>query len=124
MLKNSDVHSTIPAHDLNRARQFYADMLGLTPSREEPGGLIYQLPNSWFLLYPSSGAGTAQHTVMGWLVSDLETEVRELKARGVIFEEYDLPGFKTVNSIATTGPTRAAWFKDSEGNLLGIVQIG
>jgi catechol 2,3-dioxygenase-like lactoylglutathione lyase family enzyme len=123
MLSHYEIHSTIPAHDLGRARRFYAEKLGLTPTRETPGGLIYEHGDAWFLLYPSQGAGTAQHTVAGWQVDDIEAEVAELKSRGVVFEEYDLPSLKTVNGIATTGPNRAAWFKDSEGNILGLVQM-
>jgi catechol 2,3-dioxygenase-like lactoylglutathione lyase family enzyme len=124
MLANLEVHATIPASDLERAKRFYAEKLRFTPASETPGGLIYQCKGSWFLLYPSQGAGTAQHTVAGWATDDIEAEVAELKARGVVFEEYDMPNFKTVNGIATTGPNRAAWFKDSEGNILGIVQLG
>jgi catechol 2,3-dioxygenase-like lactoylglutathione lyase family enzyme len=123
MLSDYEIHSTIPAHDLDRARRFYADKLGLTPGRETPGGLVYEYGGSWFLLYPSQGAGTAQHTVAGWQVDDIETEVAELKSRGVVFEEYNLPSLKTVNGIATTPAGRAAWFKDSEGNILGLVQL-
>jgi hypothetical protein len=78
---------------------------------------------SWFLIYPTLAAGTAQHTLAGWQTDHIEKEVKELQARGVVFEEYDLPGLKTVNSIATTGTNKAAWFKDSEGNILGIVQL-
>jgi catechol 2,3-dioxygenase-like lactoylglutathione lyase family enzyme len=124
MLANLEIHATVPAHDLERARRFYADRLGLTPARETPGGLVYEHGSSWFLLYPSAGAGTAQHTLMGWETNDIEGLVGALRARGVVFEEYDLPGLKTVNGIATTGPNRAAWFKDSAGNILGIVQLG
>jgi catechol 2,3-dioxygenase-like lactoylglutathione lyase family enzyme len=124
MLTNYKIHSTIPVHDLARARKYYADKLGLTVTREAPGGLVYEYNGTWFLLYPSSGAGTAQHTVAGWAVDNIEAEVAELKTRGVVFEEYDLPTLKTVNSIATAGPNRAAWFKDSEGNILGVVQLG
>jgi predicted enzyme related to lactoylglutathione lyase len=102
---------------------FYAQKLGLTPSEEVPGGLVYECENTWFLLYPSRGAGTAEHTLMGWSVEDIEAEIADLKARGVKFEEYNLPDLKTVNSIASMGPNRAAWFKDSEGNILGLVQM-
>jgi catechol 2,3-dioxygenase-like lactoylglutathione lyase family enzyme len=124
MLSSLHVHPTIPASDLNRARRFYAEKLGFNPTREMPGGLIYECGGgSWFVLYPSQGAGTAQHTVAGWETGDIVADVAALKARGVVFEEYDLPNFKTVNSIATTGPARAAWFKDSEGNILGLVQL-
>ena len=123
MLKDLRVHTTIAASDIDRARQFYEEKLGLTPAREEPGGLVYEQKDSWFLLYPSTGAGTAQNTVMGFTSEDIEQEVADLKARGVVFEEYDFPEFKTENSVARTGPLRAAWFKDSEGNVLGIVQF-
>jgi catechol 2,3-dioxygenase-like lactoylglutathione lyase family enzyme len=123
MLEDLPVHTTVPASDLARARAWYEEKLELTPAREEPGGLIYQQRDSWFLLFPSGGAGTAQHTVMGFTTPDIEQEVAGLKARGVVFEEYDLPGLKTENSIATAGPVRSAWFRDSEGNILGIVQL-
>jgi len=123
MLANLEIHATIPARDLARAKQFYAEKLGLTPASETPGGLIYRCRDSWFLLYPGQG-GTAPHTLAGWAVDDIDAEVAELKARGVVFEDYDLPGLKTVDGIATTGPNRAAWLKDSEGNILGLVQLG
>jgi catechol 2,3-dioxygenase-like lactoylglutathione lyase family enzyme len=124
MLAHLHVHPTVPASDLARAKKFYAEKLGLTPEKETPGGLVYECDNSWFVLYPSSGAGTAQHTIIGWTVNNIEAEVSELRARGVVFEDYDMPGLKTINGIADTSPTRAAWFKDSEGNLLGLVQFG
>jgi catechol 2,3-dioxygenase-like lactoylglutathione lyase family enzyme len=124
MLANLEYHGTIPAHDLERAKKYYTEKLGFTSPSEAPGGLIYHCKDSWFLLYPSRGAGTAQHTLGGWAVNDIEAEMAELRARGVVFEEYDLPGLKTVNGIATIGADRAAWFKDSEGNILGLIQLG
>lgn len=124
MLNKLEVHATIPASDLERAKKFYLEKLGLTPTEETPGGLIYRCYNSWFLLYPTPNAGTSTHTLMGWTTEDIEQEVAELKARGVGFEKYDTPHLKTVDGIATTGPNRAAWFKDSEGNILGLVQLG
>jgi catechol 2,3-dioxygenase-like lactoylglutathione lyase family enzyme len=124
MLSQREFHTTIPVQDLNRARQFYAEKLGLQPESEMPGGLIYRCKDSWFLLFPSSGASTGQFTQGDWTTDDIEAEVAELKARGLDFEEYNYPNFKTVNGIAVTGAGRSAWFKDSEGNLLGIVQLG
>lgn len=124
MLSDYEVHATVPAIDLERARRFYADKLGFMPSKETLGGLIYQCRDSWFLLYPSQWAGTAQHTLMGWTVDDIEAVVTELRARGVVFEEYNYPDLKTVNGIAAIGSNYAAWFKDSEGNILGVVQFG
>ena len=124
MLKDRPMHSTIPVQDLERARTWYAEKLGLEPVEEAPGGLFYECgAGTRFLLFPSPAAGTAQNTAAGWSVPDIEAEVAELRARGVVFEEYDTPGLATVGGIATTGPVRAAWFKDSEGNTLGVVQL-
>lgn len=131
MLKNSDVAARLPAQDLGRAESFYRDKLGLTPNEERPGGLRYRCGNGWFSLFESAGIPSGNHTQLGWEVDDIEATVAQLRARGVVFEDYDLPGLKTVNGIAeVTGhyPSRggvgekAAWFRDSEGNLLGIGQ--
>jgi catechol 2,3-dioxygenase-like lactoylglutathione lyase family enzyme len=124
MLSQREFHATIPVQDLSRARQFYAEKLGLQPESEMTGGLVYRCKDSWFLLFPSNGTSTGQFTQGGWTTDDIKAEVAELKARGLVFEEYDYPNLKTVNSIAMTGAGKAAWFKDSEGNLLGIVQLG
>jgi catechol 2,3-dioxygenase-like lactoylglutathione lyase family enzyme len=120
MLANSDVYATIPAQDLERAKSFYADKLDLKPIEERPEGLRYRCGNGGFLLFESSGAASGDHTQMGWDVDDVEAAVAELRGRGVVFEEYDLPGFKTVNGIAEIAGEKGAWFKDSEGNLLAI----
>jgi catechol 2,3-dioxygenase-like lactoylglutathione lyase family enzyme len=124
MLSELEIHAALPVQDLARAKQFYAEKLGFSPVRETPAGLDYQCKHSWFSLYPSQGRSSGQFTQAGWRTDNIEAVVAELKSRGVVFEEYDLPNFKTVNSIATTGPIRAAWFKDSEGNLLGLAQFG
>ncbi len=123
MLSNLEFHATIPAKDLQRARRFYADKLGFEPAQEAPGGLVYRCKGSWFLLYPTQFAGTAQHTLGGWQTDNIQREVKELRGRGVVFEEYDFPGLKTVDGIASIGEDKAAWFKDSEGNILGIIQM-
>jgi catechol 2,3-dioxygenase-like lactoylglutathione lyase family enzyme len=122
MLKTARVHTALPVQDLSRARSFYSAKLGLEPIEEMPGGLTYECGGSRFLLFPSQGKASGTHTQIGFRVDDIESEVNELKRRGLTFEEYDFPGLKTVNSIATTKSNRAAWFKDSEGNLLGVVQ--
>jgi catechol 2,3-dioxygenase-like lactoylglutathione lyase family enzyme len=124
MLSKRVVHATIPAKDLARAKKFYSEKLGFEPGSETPGGIIYKCKDSEFFLYPTQFAGTAQHTLAGWQTDAIEKEVEELRGRGVKFEEYDYPGLKTVNGIATMGSTKSAWFKDSEGNILGIVQMG
>jgi catechol 2,3-dioxygenase-like lactoylglutathione lyase family enzyme len=131
MLATSDVAARIPAGDLERAKAWYVDKLGLTPSEERPGGLRYRCGNGWFSLFESSGSASGDHTQMGWEVDDIEASVAELRGRGVVFEEFDLPGLQTVNGIADVPGNypsrggvgeRAAWFRDSEGNLLGIGQ--
>jgi len=126
VLREHPIHAVIPAADLERARAFYADKLGLTPTREDRGGgLVYETPGgAWFRLYRTPYAGTAQHTIAGWEVEDLEAEVAELKARGVAFEEYHSAQLQTVDGIATAQGGRVAWFKDSEGNILGLAQTG
>ena len=124
MLADRRVHATIPAADLGRARKWYSDSLGFEPIRELPGGLMYDAGDGTrFIIYPTPNAGKAPNTLMGFATDDIETEVRELKERGVVFEEYDYPTLKTVDSIATVGPTRSAWFRDSEGNIIGVVQL-
>ena len=123
MLREHPIHALIPATDLERARGFYADKLGLTPTREERAGLVYETPGgAWFRLYRTPYAGTAQHTIAGWVGEDLDAEVAELKARGVVCEEYQSAQFQTVDGIATIQGARVAWFKDSEGNILGLAQ--
>jgi catechol 2,3-dioxygenase-like lactoylglutathione lyase family enzyme len=131
MLKDGEVATRLPAQDLERARAFYAEKLGLEPLEERPGGLRYRCGNSYFAVFQSTGAASGTHTQMGWEVADIEATMAELRARGVVFEEYDLPGLKTVNGVATVEgnyPSKGgvgeqgAWFRDSEGNLLGVGQ--
>lgn len=125
MLNARRCHTTIPAKDLDRATRWYRERLGLEPYEADPQGVWYRCADgSIFSLYPSSYAGTAQHTVMGWLSADLERDVAALKERGVTFEEYDFPGLRTVEGIAPFGRYRGAWFKDSEGNTLMIYEAG
>jgi catechol 2,3-dioxygenase-like lactoylglutathione lyase family enzyme len=120
MLSNARVQATIPAQDYERAKSYYADKLELKPVEERPEGAIYECGGNTFLLFPSSGKASGDHTQMGWDVPDIDATVAKLRENGVQFEEYDLPGFKTVNGIAEIAGERGAWFKDSEGNLLAI----
>jgi predicted enzyme related to lactoylglutathione lyase len=122
MLDDSLVTANVPAGDLERARSFYADKLGLTPARENPGGLIYTTTGgTTFFLYETAYAGQAGHTIAQWHVADVAAEVEELKARGVAFEHYDLPGVSWDGDVASMGEMgKAAWFTDSEGNIMCI----
>ena len=123
MLKNAPVVPYIPASNIARARKFYEEKVGLVPREGIAGGVVYECGDrSWIFLYRSGGAGTSKASQAFWQVKDVEAEVAELKARGVTFEEYDMPGMKTVNGIATTGNNKAAWFKDTEGNIMAIIQ--
>ena len=115
--------TTIPAKDLDRTRRFYEDVLGAQAVMEDPGGIIYRSGDSYFRLYPTDFAGTAQHTLDAFMVQDVEATVAELRGKGVTIEDYDLPGVKTVNGIAELGGTRGAWFKDPEDNILSVVQL-
>ena len=114
--------TTIPAKDLERTRRFYEDVLGAQTVTEDPGGIIYRSGDSYFSPYPTEYAGTAQHTLGAFMVRDVEAAVANLRSKGVTFEDYDLPGVKTVNGIAELGGIKGAWFKDPEGNILSVVQ--
>ena len=130
MLGNARVATRLPAKDLDRARAFYSEKLGLEPVEQRDGGLRYVCGTGEFAIFVSSGVQLGTSTQMGWEVEDIEATVRELRARGVAFEDYDLPGLKTINGIAEIEGNypskgigeRGAWFRDSEGNLLGIGQ--
>ena len=122
MLANSTIRAVIAAKDLARAQRWYAEKLDLRPLREEAQGFLYQVGSSQFFLYQTSSAGTAQNTVAEFEVPDIDAVMVDLRRRGVIFEEYNYPDFKTVNGIAMLGSDRAAWFKDSEGNFLALAQ--
>jgi len=123
MLQNSPLYAYIPARDVARARRFYEDQLGLKAREEVAGGVVYEFgKGTAAFLYPTPNAGTSRASQAFWQVADIEREVAELKKRGVKFEDYDMPGMKTENGIFTGGGARAAWFKDSEGNILAVIQ--
>ena len=120
MLKSYPVITTLPVTDYARARAFYAEKLGLTPT--EPDGDLFECGAGTMFLISRMGTKPAGHTQMSFAVDDVFSVVKQLKSRGVIFEEYDLPSLKTVNSVAEAPDFKAAWFKDSEGNVIGIGQ--
>ena len=120
MLDTGTVTANIPASDLARARSFYADKLGLTPATEFDGMLLYRTAGgSAFSVYQTEYAGQAGHTLAQWHVADVDAEVRDLRAKGIAFEQYDMPGVEWNDGVASVpGMGKAAWFKDSEGNIL------
>jgi catechol 2,3-dioxygenase-like lactoylglutathione lyase family enzyme len=131
VLDRARIASRLPCTDLERARRWYAEKLGLEPVDERPGGLLYRGASGDFALYASQGSAPGTFTQMAFEVDDIEAVVADLRSRGVVFEEYDFPGMTTVDGIADiegnypskgASGERAVWFHDSEGNLLGIGQ--
>jgi predicted enzyme related to lactoylglutathione lyase len=123
MLQKSPIYAYIPVANLDRARTFYEQKLGFKPKQEVSGGVVYEFgEHTACFMYPTPNAGTSKASQAFWQVDDVEREVAELKSRGVKFEEYDMPGIKTTNGIATAGGAKSAWFKDTEGNILAVVQ--
>jgi len=122
MLRNALIRAYIPASNITRARKFYEETVGLQPKEEYAGGVIYECGGAGVFMYPTPNAGTSKASQAFWQVNDVEAEVVELKARGVKFEEYDMPGVTMRNSIVTAGGAKTAWFKDTEGNILAVSQ--
>ena len=126
MLNKAVIAPTLPAVDLKRAREFYEKKLGLKVIMEDPSpGIMLEAGKGSMLYIYQRGATKADHTVAGFKVDNVEAEVKELKAKGIKFEEYDIPsmGIKTVNGIFTMGKMKSAWFKDTEGNILAVNQM-
>jgi catechol 2,3-dioxygenase-like lactoylglutathione lyase family enzyme len=124
MLTDKRSYTTIPVSDLGRAKQFYGETLGLTVDMDTEGGVMYSSGGTEIFVYPSRYKASG-HSQMSWVVNDIKTEVAALKAKGIQFEEYDFPGVKTVDGIAQSGPNVwTAYFRDPDGNLLGLTQIG
>lgn len=129
-LTDAWTETRLPARDLDRAREWYAGKLGLHPVEERPGGLRYRCGPTVFCLFASAGAADGSFTQLAFQVADIEAEVAGLRERGVVFEEYDLPGFRTVNGIVDIDSNypskgageRGAFFRDSEGNMISLGQ--
>jgi predicted enzyme related to lactoylglutathione lyase len=123
MLQTSPMFAYIPAKDVPRARRFYEQKLGFKPKQEIAGGVVYEFgEHTACFLYPTDNAGTSKASQAFWQVDDVEREVAELKSRGVKFEDYDMPGEKSPSGVVTAGGAKAAWFKDSEDNIMAIIQ--
>jgi predicted enzyme related to lactoylglutathione lyase len=123
MLRDAPFYAYIPAKDVPRARRFYEQKLGFKPKAEVAGGVVYEFgQQTACFLYPTPNAGTSKASQAFWQVEDVDKEIAELKARGVAFEDYDMPGEKSPSGAISAGGAKAAWFKDTEGNILAIVQ--
>jgi catechol 2,3-dioxygenase-like lactoylglutathione lyase family enzyme len=124
LLVDGRVIPAIPIGDLDRAKKFYGEKLGLEPVYVDlPGSQLYKCGlGSYLVIYQQSGGRPEQH-VATFLVEEIENEVAALRQRGVRFEEYDLPVLKTVDGVATVGPIKGAWFKDPDGNVIGVVHL-
>jgi catechol 2,3-dioxygenase-like lactoylglutathione lyase family enzyme len=123
MLTDTPIHPTLATKDLAGARAWYADKIGWEPVLEPPGVLVYQVGDSFFTVFESQFPGTAKNTVMNWLVRELRPAAARLRERGLTFEDYDLGDFKTVDGIAEgPGDNLNAWFKDVDGNIVGLLQ--
>ncbi|HEY4137101.1 MAG TPA: VOC family protein [Casimicrobiaceae bacterium] len=123
MLQDFPLYAYIPAKDVARARRFYEEKLGFRPKQETGGGVIYEFGGKTAcFLYPTPNAGTSKASQAFWHVVDIEREVAELKKRGIVFENYDMPGENSPSGVMTAGGAKAAWFKDTEGNILAIIQ--
>jgi len=123
MLADAPLFAIIPVKDIARAKAFYRDTLGLVISQERGGDVLFTCGGTEFALYETPYGGQAEHTLASWKVADLDAEMTELRGRGIVFEEYDLPGLKTLDGVAEVDGLRGAWFKDSEGNVLCVNEV-
>lgn len=127
MLKDAPMNAILLATDIERTRKFYSETVGLRSANvpvPEDGAAFECGDCTMLYIYEREGGSKADHTVAGWLVEDIREAVDDLSARGVVFEQYDMPGLKTdERGIAERGPAKSAWFKDSEGNILAITEI-
>jgi predicted enzyme related to lactoylglutathione lyase len=122
MLSDYPVYATLPTADVERLRRFYEDVLGFQVREEMPGGITYQAgAGTYFGITRSSGTASGNHTQMAFAVASIETIVAELRARGAVFESYETP--KTVDGVAEMPAGRAAWLKDPDGNLIGVIEL-
>jgi catechol 2,3-dioxygenase-like lactoylglutathione lyase family enzyme len=123
MLQDHPMYAYLPATDVDRARRFYEGKLGFAPGAESAGGVTYVFGNGTAcFLYPTPNAGTSKASQAFWQVDDVAREVADLKARGVAFEHYDMPGAQVDGDVVTAGGAKAAWFKDTEGNILALIE--
>ena len=120
MLSDGTVFATISVSDIAKGKQFYGETLGLKQTDENPGGVTYESGGGKLFVYQSSTAGTGQATCASWNVNDVDGAVADLKGKGVMFEQYDLPGGTREGDVHIMGGMKAAWFKDPDGNMLSV----
>ena len=124
MLSNASIAPTIPVSDLPRARKFYEEKLGLKPLKTRETGVLYDCGNGTSLFLYVGDITKADHVVAAFEVKDIEREIDDLKKKGVILEQCDFSKCSDVGKVATFGEEKAMWFKDSEGNVLAVIQVG
>ena len=124
MLGKADATPMIPVTNLDRARQFYEDKLGLTTKEEWGEGVTMESGDTRINVYRSQFAGTNKATALNFDVDDAEKEVRELKDKGIFFEHYDLPGLERQGDLYVAEGIKTAWFKDPDGNILSLIEGG
>jgi predicted enzyme related to lactoylglutathione lyase len=123
MLQDAPLYAYIPAKDIARARAFYEGQLGLVPRQETAGGVVYAFGGGTAcFLYPTPHAGTSQASQAFWDVADIDRTMTELKARGVAFDDFGMPGERSPAGAVIAGGAKAAWFRDSEGNIMALIQ--
>jgi len=123
MLQDAPMYAYLPARDVARAREFYEGTLGFRPGKAIAGGVAYEFADDTAcFLYPTENAGTSKASQAFWQVDDVEHEVAELKSRGVALETFDMPGERSPSGVVTAGGAKVAWFKDTEGNILAMVE--
>jgi catechol 2,3-dioxygenase-like lactoylglutathione lyase family enzyme len=122
MFENSIAMATLAASDLERSRRFWHDVFGLDPVRGDQGGDFYVIGGAGVLVYESQFAGTNKATALSIMTDDLDRDMAALRAKGVEFHEYDLPGITTQNGVVDMDGERGAWFDDSEGNIIALAQ--
>ncbi|HMN76649.1 MAG TPA: VOC family protein [Burkholderiaceae bacterium] len=121
MLSDANVTTMLPVRDVDRARRFYEGCLGLKPGGFKPDGkLVYTVGGSTLALFPKPEGTKADHTAISFRVANIAASIAQLERAGVVFEDYDFPGLKTVGHVCVLGAEKAAWFKDPEGNVLCI----
>ncbi len=123
MFDHASFYAVLPASDLARARTFWHDTFGLDPvddGFDEADAEMYEIGGTRVLVYETQFAGTAQNTALGIDSDDFDRDMADLKAKGVTFNDYDLPGIKTVDGVIELGGMRTAWFNDSEGNIIAL----